>query len=502
MMKKLFSTTCIPISAGQKQNPFLRRFARGDDGAITIFACAVILMFLVVGGIGVDLMRNEMQRVKIQHTADRAVLAAADMEQTLDAESVVLDYFDKSGLGHLVGPEDVTVNPGLNFRNVSVKANSSTPARFMPLLGIEELPVRTFAAAEERVPNIEISLVLDISGSMRFNQRMDKLRPAAKEFVNTVLAGGSGPKTTVTLVPYAGQTNPGPFMFERLGGVRYAVQALDEADGGIPESESHGYLPAGAVGGSGSLQGVRYVYPNVSSCLDINPTGFSTSTLPAGALYDQTPHFMNWTIASNVMDWGWCPQDQTAIKYMSNDGEALGDLIDTMRMHDGTGTHYAMKWAVAMLDPSSRDDVDALINANLASSAAAGRPADFDDNQTTKYIVLMTDGQITEQFRPRQTMHGENPTEELQNRPGGHRTTITSARTNVQSFTEQCNLAKSASPRPIIVYTIAFDAPNSAQNEMRACASSPSHFFKADTSNISNTFRAIARQINQLRLTQ
>lgn len=479
----------------------MRHFARKEDGAVTLFGLAVILMFLLVGGVAVDMMRNEMERVKVQHTADRAVLAAADMEQTLDAKGVVLDYFEKSGLGHIINPEDVTVDPGLNFRNVSVRADTFTNTQFMPLLGVDELPLRTYAAAEERVPNIEISLVLDISGSMRYNQRMEKLRPAAKEFVTTVLAGGSGPKTSLTLVPYAGQTNPGPFMFERLGGNRYPVKALDEADGGIPEAESHGYLPAGAVGGTGSEEGVRYVFPNVSSCLDINPTGFSTSTLPSGALYDQTAHFMNWNIASDVMDWGWCPQDQTSIKYLSNDGDSLGNLIDTMRMHDGTGTHYAMKWAVAMLDPSSQDDVTALIDAGLASPGFDGRPAAFDNAETTKYIVLMTDGQITEQVRPKQTMHVENPTEELNNRRSD-RQTITSSGTNVRSFDEQCDLAKSASPRPIIVYTIAFDAPSNAQTQMRNCASSPSHFFKADTSNISNTFKAIARQINQLRLTQ
>ncbi len=172
-----------------------------------------------------------------------------------------------------------------------------------------------------------------------------------------------------------------------------------------------------------------------------------------------------------------------------------------MRMHDGTGTHYAMKWAVSMLDPSSQDDVSALVDAGLASSEFDGRPAAFDDATTTKYIVLMTDGQITEQVRPKNTMDEENPTRELSRR-SSDRKNITSSGTNVNSFFAQCDLAKSASPRPIIVYTIAFDAPSGAQKEMRKCASSPAHFFKADQSNISNTFKAIARQINQLRLTQ
>ena len=37
---------------------------------------------------------------------------------------------------------------------------------------------------------------------------------------------------------------------------------------------------------------------------------------------------------------------------------------------------------------------------------------------------------------------------------------------------------------------------------MQDCASSPSHFFRVEGVELSEAFRAIARQINQLRLTQ
>lgn len=486
---------------------------------MTIFACFMILMFLMIGGIGVDLMRNEMERVKMQNTADRAVLAAADMEQTINAREIVIDYFAKSGLAHLIKPEDVVVDPGLNFRRVSVNSLAIMPTTFMKMVGITELPLRSFSEAEERVPNIEISLVLDISGSME-GRKMNTLRPAAAAFIDTVMAGGSGPKTSVTLVPYAGQTNPGPFMFNRLNGVRYAVQALDEDDGGIPEAQSHGYLPAGAVGGAGSQSGVRYVFPNVSSCIDVGVDGFGDTSLPEGSRYNQTPHFMNWRLKGRpapsveeleapdfvpdsrwIMDWGWCPHDRSSIKYLSNDREGLKKLINNMKMHDGTGTHYAMKWAVAMLDDTSQADVTALISAGQASAEFEGRPAAFDDEQTTKYIVLMTDGAITEQFRPRVAMDDANPEHHLDGRRDD-RIQPTNAGTNIRSFEQQCELAKSKAPRPIIIYTIAFSANGSARSQMRGCASSPAHFFRANEASIASTFQAIARQINQLRLTQ
>ena len=85
---------------------------------MTVFAITVILLTLIVGGIGVDLMRNEMERVRLQNTADRAILAAADLDQSQDKTAVVLDYFDKAGAGHLVSASDVTVSPGLSNRTV------------------------------------------------------------------------------------------------------------------------------------------------------------------------------------------------------------------------------------------------------------------------------------------------------------------------------------------------------------------------------------------------
>jgi Flp pilus assembly protein TadG len=492
------NTKAAPLVARDLTTAF-RGFRRQEEGSMTIFACFMIFCMIMFCGIAVDSMRHEMERSHLQSVADRAVLAATALNQPLEPEAVVNDYFQKSGIRDFVS--NIEVSQGLSFRTVTVNASTTMTTQFMDYFGVETLNVPALATAEERVPNVEISLVLDISGSMRFSNRMNDLRPAANEFLDIVLAEDAAQQTSVTLVPYAGQTNPGPFMFDRLNGQRYPALALDEADGGIAENLSHGDLPVDAQGGVGSDQNTRYVYPNVSSCLDVGTDGFSSAQLPSGMLYPQTAHFMNWTIASDVMDWGWCPQDQTSIQYMSNDRAGLNNLINSMRMHDGTGTHYAMKWAVSMLDPSSQDDVTALANAGLASSDFIGRPAAYSDTTTQKYIVLMTDGQITEQVRPDDTMDTENPTQELNDGRSGERGTITSASTNVDSFFQQCDLAKSRSPRPIIIYTIAFEAPGTPEQQMRDCASSPSHFFKADGDNISDVFEAIAYQIRQLRLT-
>jgi hypothetical protein len=53
----------------------------------------------------------------------------------------------------------------------------------------------------------------------------------------------------------------------------------------------------------------------------------------------------------------------------------------------------------------------------------------------------------------------------------------------------------------ITVFTISFFAPDAAQTLMEQCASSTAHHFRIQNLNIDAAFQAIAKTINQLRLT-
>lgn len=511
-------------------------FVKEEDGVMTIFTLFLLFMMLMVAGIGVDLMHNEMRRTSLQNTVDRAVLAAADLDQSRDPEAVVRDYFEKAGLGDFVTSVEPDVQ--LNMRNVSATAYLESPTQFMRLLGVNALPVPAASRAIEDVPNVEISLVLDVSGSMRFNNRMDNLRPAAGNFIDIVLTGAAVDNTSINLIPYAGQTNPGPVMFDRLNGRRLNAAPLDEVEGGILEALSHSQLAADETAGIGSVSGGRYVFPNVSSCMELTADDFNNVGLPDNNTYRQTPHFLHFAFPtetirdadgneilfdefdepttngigrpSGVMNWGWCPYDSNDIIYASNNATVLKNRINTMRMYDGTGTHYAMKWATALLDPATQPDFEALSQPvhQLVEPAFANRPLPYDAPETTKYIILMTDGQITNQFRPQWPLNPLNPKKDplernhLLARPESQRETISNANENFNRFKSICDLAKQPE-RNIVIYTIAFEAPGVPEQEMRECSSGDGFFFRASGQDeINDAFSSIARQINELRLTQ
>jgi Flp pilus assembly protein TadG len=570
-----------------------RGFVEDESAAMLVFALFLFIAMLLGGGMAVDFMRVEDQRARLQATLDRAVLAAAYPDETRDAEEIARDYFAREGLDQYV--QDIQVVEDEAGRAVTVEASFESDTFFLHMIGLDTLSVVAQGTASERTPNLEISLVLDISGSMRFDDRIGDLKPAAKEFVAAVLDPAYEDHISINLVPYAGQTNPGPEMFAYLGGVRRgsyngdnfeewpqdisnAVVYYDTMGNGVidtavkvdgfPDGSSANHISndlddffgelanfisdsvpsvgdATLMGASikgGLSDNAYYAVENntngnapddgptentgkpsassgidtfeelnysdftyaptasiPSSCLELSNDDFGVSALPDNGYYEQVPHFMYWDIAADVMDWGWCPEDDTAIQYAQQDEETLDNFIDALRMHDGTGTHYGMKYALALLDPSSQGAFDYLANEGVVPEEFRDRPLAWDAAGSAKYIVLMTDGIITEQWRPTNPDDPQNATVELENRPSSDRKQITSAATNVNSFYSVCDEAKNAG---VIVFTIAYEAGTTASEQMQTCASSPSHFFEASQEDIGETFSAIADKINQLRLIQ
>lgn len=454
-----------------------KTFARSQDGAMILFGLFIFVVILLVSGLAVDFMRYESNRVRVQTTADRAVLAAATLRETGDRAALVEDHFEKAGLSAYL--DSVVVDEALNSATVTVNTRPGVDTLFMRWSGIDRLATAEIAAAREEVTNIEIVLVLDISGSMRWNDstgtpRIDRLRGAARDFVSTVLNPDAPDATTISIVPYAGTVNPGQEVFGILGGTAW-----------------HDY----------------------SHCPDLPRSAFTSTGLPDIATMPQAPHFMYWAGAAGV-DWGWCPNESNSILYHSNSEADLHAYLSNLRMHDGTGTHYGMRWGAALLDPSSRWLMQALAATETIEPQFSDRPAPWDDPDTLKVVVLMTDGMITEQFRPRRpgsSIFGRNgtyPTETEQDQlntthisalGGGHRQRISQQSENSADFDAACSLAKE---REIMIYTIAFETNGQGQNEMRRCATGPGNYFNAVGLELDSAFRAIAASIQSLRLTQ
>lgn len=453
-----------------------RHFSRNEEGVMTIFSMMMLMMMLLVGGISVDIMRNEMERTKLQATIDRAVLAAADIDQTLDPELVVNDYFEKSGM--LSYLSSVTVDDGLNYRTVLATANSPTPTQFMRLMGVDELNAPARSKAEERISNVEISMVLDISGSMRYNSKMPNLRNAAKTFVDEVIREETSDLISVSLVPYTAQVNAGPDIYNELNTLH-----------------RHNY----------------------SHCIDFEQSDFTSTGLNMTKQYEQMQHFEKSSAnyyGGNIRNPGCPQQDYERIVPYSQNASSLKATINNYTHRANTSIHLGMKWGVALLDPSFRPVTQALTLKGKVDGTFGGRPANYNDPETLKTVILMTDGQNVDTWRIQPWYYANenhwwhwkrNALDYYLNRY------VSSWRWNDWRYKKYSssqadamldNICDAAKANGIVIWSVGFEVSDFSAGIMQNCASSPAHFFRVEGVEISEAFSAIASQINQLRLTQ
>ena len=64
------------------------------------------------------------------------------------------------------------------------------------------------------------------------------------------------------------------------------------------------------------------------------------------------------------------------------------------------------------------------------------------------------------------------------------------------------NICNAAKGEGIIVFSVAFEAPDAGKAALQNCASTAGHYFDVSGTDLSEAFAAIARQISQLKLTQ
>ncbi|MBB96849.1 MAG: hypothetical protein CML68_19905 [Rhodobacteraceae bacterium] len=348
---------------------------------MVIFAIYIFLMMLMIGGVGIDVMRFERDRTMVQYTLDRAVLAAADLDQQLDPTSVVQDYFNKAQIGDYLS--SVTVDQGLGYRVVSGAAKTTFDTQFMHMTGVDTLTANAASTAEERIDGVEISLVLDVSGSMNSNNRLPNLKVAAKDFVDEMFDNSEEGKVSISIVPYATQVSVPENVWDY-----FTVTDEEDFATTVTREVNSGNIPA---------------FPR---CINFESSDFDSTSVSLSHEYERTMFFDPWYyyegrdrdpmkyVTLPVCD----PTPSRELVVMEDDRNVLKNFIDDMWGGGNTSIDVGMKWGVALIDPSLQTMVSSMIGDGEISNNFEGRPLNYDDSSALKVIVLMTDGQNTSQY--------------------------------------------------------------------------------------------------------
>lgn len=513
-------------------------FRRDQDGSMIVFSLFIILMMLMVGGMAVDMMRFENYRARLQTTLDRAVLAAADLDVCLDnaqnAEDVVRDYVLKSGFENQL--DSITVVEGFNSCSVTATASIDVNTIFMQMVGVDQLSTPAASSAIEALNEIEISLVLDVSGSMGSNNRLVNMRNAAREFVSTMFNGFDDDALSISVVPYSTHVNLGPAL--------------------------------------ASQYNLNYAH-NYSNCVDLPASAYNSTAMPPAAGYDQAAHVDVEGYASSwsrrgASDFVCNPDSRAHVVPVSRNEAAVDTMIANLRSDAWTSIEMGAKWGVTLLDPSTQAVVSGLIADGAVDAQFEGRPLAYGTDGSLKVMVLMTDGENTRHYeldtayrsgnsdvwydgsdnyyvedeeyndtdgdgRSREDYYTPDNDRWTNNRQGtqltwpelwnqinldGHAWYFRRNQRNFNSvyydwysdiYTTTYTDAKdarldaicsAAKAQGIVIFAIGFEVSNRAADVMSSCASSPSHFYRVEGLEISTAFASIASQITALRLVQ
>lgn len=301
--------------AGRSLRAFTRRMADDARGNIAmLFGLSLPVLILMTVG-GVDIHRASTVRVNLQDALDAAALAAARSPYTGNAD------IQRVGLASLRA--NLKAYPGITLREVdtsfvlnsdavviaSSKVDVTTLVAniFLPPYGKfmeDTLPVGAHSEVNRSSRNLEVALVLDITGSMA-GSRLTAMKAAAEDLVDLVVQDVQTPYyTRMSVVPYSIGVNMGsyangargtPTQSTAISGASWMVgsstniTAITRANPGVVTANGHGLATDDYIWISG-VSGMTQVNDRIYRVTVVNANRFRLRDAGTGA---------NWNTSGN-----------------------------------------------------------------------------------------------------------------------------------------------------------------------------------------------------------
>lgn len=303
------------VSALSSTLTVTRRFAHATQGNVAMmFAISMPVMIMLAFG-GVDIHRATTVRANLQDALDAATLAAARSPHITEEElrTVALASLRanlrnfpnvrlREDLLQISLTEDAVIITDVTVEVDTLIANIILPP-YGPLLD-STVPVSVHSEVNRSSKNIEVALVLDITGSMA-GQRIIDLKAAAEELIDIVVQDVQTPYyTRMAIVPYSMGVNLGTFA-DGARGTPFAATAIngaswtngDEASiSGITRSSSNVVTAYNHGFASG-----EYVWvSDVNGMTQINGRALRVNRLSADTLNLQRWNGSNWVSQSTT----------------------------------------------------------------------------------------------------------------------------------------------------------------------------------------------------------
>ena len=163
------------------------RWRKDRRGAVAATVALALVPVVTGVGLAIDVGRALAARSSLRAALDTAALAAAqepsDSAATATVQRFLRANYPEARWGEL---RNLTVQRGAV--TVGVNARASVPTAVLRVFGMDEIEVTADVEVTVGGANLEVALVLDVTGSMAQGTRILDLRAAATDLVTLVLA--------------------------------------------------------------------------------------------------------------------------------------------------------------------------------------------------------------------------------------------------------------------------------------------------------------------------
>jgi Flp pilus assembly protein TadG len=521
-------------------------FRRDDRGVVLVLFAVLLMPFLILMAIAIDLSQFLVMKQQLTVAVDAAVLNLGKQPDLSDDDAkaqteafIAANYPAIGSIGAVI-----SIDPPVRTKEtVVVTAKASMNTSFLKIAGYDTLTVTVNSTAAIKENKIEVVLVLDNTGSMADaaggSTKIEGLKTAATELTN-ILFGGNDTSEYVKIgvVPFTAAVNVGSkyagaswidnagvtaltrenltlqngqtlfTLFGELrnaswrGCVRQRKEPYDISETPpttnaaiLPDTLFTPYFAPDEPDSTYVLNGRRYNYAN--NYLTDHATGDLLS------IQHSTPKYSGGTVPGNSDGPNYlCPVK--AILRLTDQRQAVLDEIDGMSPKGNTVIPAGLMWGWHLISPNFWP---------FATVDAKDKPvpAPYEDEETIKAIVLVTDGDnnvssgsngFNKSYFSAYGYAGE----------GGHLTIYTSLTPEGNLDKKLLNLCgnikaikNSKNKDRIILYMIALgdDINSNSKKMLQQCATdSTTYFTTSTTEDLIATFQKIAVGLNELRISR
>jgi Flp pilus assembly protein TadG len=488
----------------QTSTSVAKRFAEDRRGNFAILTGIVLTTVTMAVGMAVNTAQSYHVKSSLRSALDAAVTSTAYDITTGrikpdDAQANVEKFLNINGRAVFSTQGEYTLLPVVvdtTARTIAATAYANVDLAF-PFFGMEDPRVTIESAALYSDKQIEVAMMLDVTGSMAKSGNVNKiqdLKDAAENAVEELLKDQdpAKPRVRVALIPYASGVNTGDLsanvFFERKGDLD-----IPPAQGSAIIKAATGKTELPSYATYRKIVADAYPAPSGTKCASerklLDGTADRSSDAPDTVRKNKSGEdYYAMVNSDNAMTAGGtsvCPA--APIIPLTADAGALLESIGDFKASGYTGGAIGIQWTYYMLSSKWRDVIK---DAGLGTG-----PSPANSKRLAKVAILMTDGQFNTAYAGVSSDY---------NKQGNL------ARSNAEAIC--ANMRNDG----IEIFTIGFDLNNpkmsaserdAAKSVLKNCASKEpigtKHYFEATTGEeLDAAFQAIIANTEKIALTK